>query len=67
MLGRSYRFLVITSIFFFFFFFLGGGGGLICLVQEQYTATRVGSNPRPLDLESKVLTTRPTIPPGRSP
>ena len=43
-------------IYLFFFFFFWGGG--ICLAQGHNTATHLGSNPRLLDPESKVLTTR---------
>ena len=45
-LGRSHRYLGITSTFFFFFFFFGGGGGgLICLAQGHNMTTRVGLEP----------------------
>ena len=54
MLGRSHRFLGITSAFFFFFFFFGGGGDKYVLLKDTTRRPEWGSNPRPL-----VLTTRP--------
>ena len=50
MLGRSHRFLGITSTFW--------GVNVPCS-RTQHGLTRVGSNPRPLDPESEALTTRP--------
>ena len=58
MLGWSHRFLGITSTF---FFFGGGGGGK--LLKDTTRRLKWGSNPRPLDPESEVLTTRPPRPP----
>ena len=51
MFGRSHRFLCITS----FFFFFGGG---IWLLKDTTRQLEWGSNPRLLDPESEVLTTR---------
>ena len=50
--GRSHSFLGITSSFFW----------QICLAQGHNMATRVGLEPRPLDPESEMLTTRPPHP-----
>ena len=50
MLGRSHRFLGITSTFW--------GVNVPCS-RAQHGLTEWGSNPRPLDPESKALTTRP--------
>ena len=64
MLGRSHRFLCITSIFCIFFlftfFFLGGGGYV--LLMDTTRRLEWGSNPRLLDPESEVLTTTPPRP-----
>ena len=59
MLGRSYRFLVIASTL--------GGGGKYVLLKNTTRRPEWGSNPRPLDPESKVLTTRPSPPPPAAP
>ena len=45
MMGRSHRFLGITSIFFFF-----GGGGGVCLAKGHNTATRAGLEPPNVNL-----------------
>ena len=50
MLGRSHRFLGITSTF---------GGVNVPSSRTQHGLTRVGLEPRPLDSESEALTTRP--------
>ena len=55
MLGRSHRFLGITST-------LGGGGGKYVLLKDTTRRPEWGSNPRPLDPESEVSTTRPPRP-----
>ena len=49
MLGRSHRFLGITSTF----------GGKYAFLKDTTRRLEWGSNPRPLDPESEVLTTRP--------
>ena len=56
MFGRSHRFLCITSTF--FFLGGGGGGGKYVLLKDTTRRPEWGSNPRPLDPESEVLTTR---------
>ena len=52
MLGRSHRFLGITSTFW----------GKYVLLKDTTRRPEWGSNPRPLDSESEVLTTRPPRP-----
>ena len=52
MLGRSHRSLGITSTF----------GGKYVLLRDTTRRPESGSNPRPLDPESEVLTTRPARP-----
>ena len=52
-LGRSHRFLGITSIL----------GGKYVLLKDRTQRPEWGLNPRPLDPQSKVLTTRPPGPP----
>ena len=47
--------------FFFFFFFFGGGGGYV-LLKDTTRRLEWGSNPRLLNPESEVLTTRPPRP-----
>ena len=56
MLGRSHHFLGITSTFCL------GGGGKYVLLKDTTRRPEWGSNPRPLDPESEVLTTRPPRP-----
>ena len=53
---------VYYQYFFFFFFFFGGGGGKYVLLKDTTRRPEWGSNPRPLDPESEVLTTRPPRP-----
>ena len=55
MLGRSHRFLGITST-------LGGGGGKYVLLKDTTLRPEWDSNPKHLDPESEVLTTRPPRP-----
>ena len=50
-----------SFLVFFVFFFLGGGGKYV-LLKDTTRRPELGSNPRPLDPESKVLTTRPPRP-----
>ena len=52
MLGRSHRFLGITSTF----------GGKYVMLKDTTRPPEWGLNPRPLDLESEVITTRPPRP-----
>ena len=52
MLGRSHRFLGITSTFL-------GGGGKYVLLKDTTRRPVWGLNPRALDPESEMLTTRP--------
>ena len=52
MLGRSHRFLGISSTF----------GGKYVLLKDTTRRPEWGSNPRPLDPESEVFTTRPPRP-----
>ena len=54
MLGRSHRFLGITSTF----------GGKYVLLKDTTRRPEWGSNPRSLNPESEVLTTRPPRPPA---
>ena len=61
MLGRRHRFWILP-VFFFFFFFFGGGGGKYVLLKDTTRRPEWGSNLRPLDPESEVLTTRPPRP-----
>ena len=63
MLGRSHRFLGITSTFFLFFFFFGGGGQ-ICLAQGHNTATRVGLEPPTSGSGVRGVNHQATAPPG---
>ena len=46
-----------------YFFFFWGGGGKYVLLKDTTRQPEWGSNPRPLDPESEVLTTRPPRPP----
>ena len=63
MLGRSHRYLCITSTFFFFFFL--GWGGLICLAQGHNTATRVGLEPLTSGFGVRGVNHQATAPPKR--
>ena len=63
MLGRSHRFLGITSTF---FLSRGEGGGKYVLLKDTTRRPELGSNPIPLDPESEELTTRPPRAPAAS-
>ena len=65
MLGRSHRFLCITSTFFFFFFFFFWGGGGIYLAQEHNTVTRVGLDPPTSGSGVRGVNHQATAPPVR--
>ena len=58
MLGRSHRFLGITSTF----VCVCGGGGKYVSLKDTARRPEWGSNPPSLDPESEVLTTRPPRP-----
>ena len=63
-LSGYYHYFFFFSFFFFlfFFFFFWGGGCQYVLLKDTTRRPEWGSNPRPLDPESKVLNTRPPRP-----